>query len=359
MEEELEPFVVHGTRDNPEPVEAGDVLGAIAKGQDIDISHAVINGNLYIEDELNQNEDGRWVISGNVKIVDSKFSGNAYFSSAKFSRYAGFGETTFEVHAEFRQSRFDGNALFQNSDFKQRAKFDRATFKGRVYFQGARFGLQAGFDGVIMEYAANFADISFSENTILTALWNYVIYPILHPMIRKLQRNPVTDFSLLDTSVVIDRVSNPHIVRYINDEQWLSYWRKRSYLHQVPFAIWLITSYCGRSIGLWLFWVLVAVLMFGVVYADYTVPSWVPRQLQDLLANMDPKIEISRSTEGATGSWFTPYYFSIVTFTTLGFGDVKPLNMAGEVFVSIEVIFSYVMVTMGLSAIANNLWRRS
>jgi hypothetical protein len=32
-------------------------------------------------------------------------------------------------------------------------------------------------------------------------------------------------------------------------------------------------------------------------------------------------------------SWFTPYYFSIVTYLTLGFGDVRPATLAGEIIV--------------------------
>jgi hypothetical protein len=32
----------------------------------------------------------------------------------------------------------------------------------------------------------------------------------------------------------------------------------------------------------------------------------------------------------SANTWFTPYYFSIVTYTTLGFGDVRPATLAGE-----------------------------
>lgn len=58
-------------------------------------------------------------------------------------------------------------------------------------------------------------------------------------------------------------------------------------------------------------------------------------------------------------SWFSPYYFSIVTFTTLGFGDVTPLNMAGEFWVTAEVILGYVMLGGLISIFANKLARRS
>ena len=56
---------------------------------------------------------------------------------------------------------------------------------------------------------------------------------------------------------------------------------------------------------------------------------------------------------------FTPYYFSIVTYTTLGFGDVKPHNLAGEVLVSFEVILGYVTLGLLLAVLGDRIARRS
>jgi hypothetical protein len=56
---------------------------------------------------------------------------------------------------------------------------------------------------------------------------------------------------------------------------------------------------------------------------------------------------------------FTPYYFSIVTYTTLGFGDVKPNNLAGEILVSLEVILGYVTLGLLLAVLGDKVARRS
>jgi len=56
---------------------------------------------------------------------------------------------------------------------------------------------------------------------------------------------------------------------------------------------------------------------------------------------------------------FTPYYFSIVTFTTLGFGDITPANKAGEIWLALEVILGYIMLGGLISIFANKLARRS
>ena len=58
-------------------------------------------------------------------------------------------------------------------------------------------------------------------------------------------------------------------------------------------------------------------------------------------------------------TWFTPFYFSIVTYTTLGFGDVKPKTLAGELVVSSEVILGYTTLGLLLSVLAQNIARRS
>jgi hypothetical protein len=60
-----------------------------------------------------------------------------------------------------------------------------------------------------------------------------------------------------------------------------------------------------------------------------------------------------------TATWFTPFYFSIVTYTTLGFGDVVPATVTGEIVVSTEVIFGYLSLGLLLAVLADKVARRS
>lgn len=50
--------------------------------------------------------------------------------------------------------------------------------------------------------------------------------------------------------------------------------------------------------------------------------------------------------------------FLIVTFTTLGFGDIHPLNLAGEVWLALEVLLGYIMLGGLIGVFANKLARR-
>jgi len=49
----------------------------------------------------------------------------------------------------------------------------------------------------------------------------------------------------------------------------------------------------------------------------------------------------------------------IVTYTALGFGDITPNNMAGEILVSIEVVLGYVTLGLLLAVLGNRIERRS
>ncbi len=57
--------------------------------------------------------------------------------------------------------------------------------------------------------------------------------------------------------------------------------------------------------------------------------------------------------------WYTPFYYSIVTYTTLGFGDVTPRTPAGQVVVTAEVICGYLTLGLLVSVVASKVGRRS
>ena len=100
------------------------------------------------------------------------------------------------------------------------------------------------------------------------------------------------------------------------------------------FWLWEVTSHCGRSIGLWTLWSLLIAIIFGFLHVGH--------------------IKIT-----SVDNWYTPFYFSVVTFTTLGFGDVQPADWVGQLYITLEVILGYVMLGGLISIFANKLARRS
>ncbi len=320
--------------------------------------------------------------SGDVKFMATTFSGGAYFGEATFSRNVNFWQATFSSHSRLEP------ISFEKATFSEYASFKKATFSGDVSFREATFEVNADFDNTRMKYPANFAGVNYNESTICAGMWNDIIRPmcwgclwflgrnicILWKKVQAKERIPtdfsriskficdvcdvwekvrrnrwaVTDFSNVNTTTIIDGSSNPWLKRYIDDEQWIASWKKRGKLQRFLFIVWEGMCHCGRSIGLWAFWSLLFAVAFGFVY--YFMGGSICFN-QDLL---------TRFFSGESKpSFFGCIYYSVVTFTTLGFGDIIPTNDLARFVVMLEVILGYVMLGGLISIFANKLARRS
>ncbi len=135
--------------------------------------------------------------------------------------------------------------------------------------------------------------------------------------------------------------------RAADDQDYLdtleSHWKGHKWLTRL-FKMWGWIDY-GRSIERVVAIAFGTMIFFGLIYSVF--PGLL--ELDCLPGAEDCKCN----------SWFTPFYFSIVTFTTLGFGDITPKNLVGELIVSFEVIFGYAVLGLLISVLADKVVRRS
>jgi len=138
---------------------------------------------------------------------------------------------------------------------------------------------------------------------------------------------------------------SPVFKRFSQDQDYLFEYMNK---HHILFNLWYYTSKCGRSISRWVFLSFLIALFFGAIHANNFALSWLPQ------FNFNLEISEGKAT------LFTPYYFSFVTFTTLGFGDITPKgDLAGEIWVTLEVILGYVMLGGLISILSNKIAQRS
>ena len=395
MEGELEPlqrsevpesFTRQGTSEERITIAADDVLDAVAMGRSIDIRHAVIDGDLdigKITDRLGLGEDGRSIVPADLRILSSEIrgytifstatlKGSSDFSSATFIEYADFGGVIFSKSAEFSSANFvgdanftevtfRGNAAFTSTTFSGDANFPSATFSGYAYFRLATFSKNVDFTDATLsgatdfieatftesarflrtsvKHPASFQGIHFRENTVLAGLWNNVFRRVM----KGLPERTVTDFSQFDTVSIMDGSSNPYLKRYIDDEQWIKSWRESAWWREPLFVVWEATSHCGRSIGLWACWAAFIVLVFATIY------SFMPKSIA---FRSDKLSGVKLGFRGCL-------YYSVVTLTTLGYGDITPLTNPARFVAGTEVCVGYVMLGGLVSIFANKLARRS
>jgi uncharacterized protein YjbI with pentapeptide repeats len=177
---------------------------------------------------------------------------------------------------------------------------------------------------------ANLSSANFTDSRISGVTWNP----------RKMRGN------YLEIRGIDASHGNALFKRSAADQDYLdtleNHWRGEWQIYL--FKLWGLIDY-GRSIERVVVIAFGTMIFFGLTYSIF--PG---------LLGLD-------CLPGAQGcsrhSWFTPFYFSIVTFTTLGFGDITPKNLAGELIVSLEVILGYAVLGLLISVLADKVVRRS
>lgn len=123
--------------------------------------------------------------------------------------------------------------------------------------------------------------------------------------------------------------------RFVMDQNYLDEFRSRSRWNHVVYRMWWATSDCGRSLTRWALWVAALVALFAWLYT---------------LVEVD------------YGDYQTPLsalYYSVVTMTTLGYGDVLPASAWAQAVAMCEVVVGYMMLGGLLSIFSNKMARRA
>ena len=102
------------------------------------------------------------------------------------------------------------------------------------------------------------------------------------------------------------------------------------------FAIWRNIDF-GRRIRSVVYITCYCILTFAIIYSFY--PNLI-------------------SISGHKSTPFSMFYFSIITFTTLGLGQIKGNNLSGELIISLQVFLGYINLGLLISVLANKITRK-
>ena len=283
------------------------------------------------------------------EFAESTFEGPVFFRETVFHDKAIYRQIRCQHAADFYGAQFLGNAVFRSSVFTDVTRFNAAVFSDgldclsarfseTVIFSEARFLGEINFTAARFAIAASCRNVSYIENT---------LYQGFYQRWSRENKRP-TEFYL--DSEDINEVLNPFFKRYVADQQFI-----RAFKEQHPFWawIWRWSSDYGRSLGLWALWSLLIALSFALLYM--LSPEWMPEWTHKWRPRFH---QVTGSDVGAPLTFWKSFYFSIVTFTTLGFGDVVADNTLARIFVTLEVIFGYIMLGGLISIFANKLASR-
>lgn len=309
--------------------------------KDVFFGNSIFRDTVHFGGTVFQNtcDFGESVFEGSVLCRGTVFNGMARFSKTRFQQVADFNDSQFSENAVFRNAIFQDASHFNRAYFSKKLDFVQARFSDTAVFNESTFREETDFTAARFAVSASYRNVSFISDTI----WQWLRNKVTH------QSMPPTEFYL--DSEDINGVLNPFFKRYVADQLYVRAFKE---IHPFWALIWRWSSDYGRSLALWALWSLLIALSFSFVYMP--APTWFPEWLQETM----PKFHQVTATE-ANGdlTFWKSFYFSIVTFTTLGFGDVVAANTSARILVTLEVIFGYIMLGGLISIFANKLASRS
>ena len=133
--------------------------------------------------------------------------------------------------------------------------------------------------------------------------------------------------------------------QHIIDENFLYEFRRQSKLTKYVYYVWKWTSDCGRSLTRWGLFLLLNVVFFALIYwgLDQALPEGASH-----LKNID----------NLEGGFIRYLYYSVVTFTTLGYGDVSPTTSIGQGVLIVHITIGYLGLGALLSILATKFASR-
>ncbi|MBT8103176.1 MAG: pentapeptide repeat-containing protein [Gammaproteobacteria bacterium] len=145
------------------------------------------------------------------------------------------------------------------------------------------------------------------------------------------------------------RISTAHgnalFKRYAQDQAYVEEYK---FNNPLRYALWKYSSNCGRSLSLWVFWCVFIAVSFSLVF-HFHLGGTESFMLTELAKEpgYDPE------------DWAPMLYYSVVTFTTLGFGDIVPRTQEAAWWIMAEVVMGYFMLGGLITILATKLARRS
>src|SRR5665648_706261 len=342
---------------------------------------------------------------GVANFTEATFSRFAYFTEATFSRVAYFTEATFKGGADFIEATFEEVAHLKEATFKGGANFIEATFKVLAYFKGATFSGVANLSETTFKGQADFTEATFEEVAYFTKATfsgdadfklKYLIKGINLLKLKvfsgkKISINVMngkgkisfkrayleniyldielvecvlidfTDTLFRNTKVEKDKIKNHilqekekkfskakeiylllknnfHSIGQYEDESWAYKKEKdmerKSNCHFNTLHKWLWSCFLNGIFG------------YGIQPSKVIMSAILIITLFSFLF-MNPGISnIVGIEEITSNNFFDCLYFSTITFTTLGYGDFRPLEGLGRFLAGSEAFIGAFMMAL-------------
>ena len=330
-----------------------------------------------------------------VRFLDTTFKSYVSFDDTIFKKYVDFGGTTFEGIAGFINVTFNDDALFEDAIFKGEASFEKAIFKKNVHFSWAKFPPGKLLSLTVKGRGNIFFEQTFLEDIILNL---------------ELGKETFIDFknaTLRNTRIKLEEIgghilhehekifpdakeiylllkNNFHSIGKYEEESWafkkekdmerLSYSfysfkkdlvkkKKREifpilkWMYTKDFKKWIISVFSNMIYGYgerpWnvVKTALAIIIIFALSFSLIGIgtPEIIELKGTGIYQNSGNIVDLASKgflKNNEIRNFPDCLYFSLITFTTLGYGDFRPLGGLGRILAGSEAFIGAFMMAL-------------
>jgi len=239
------------------------------------------------------------VFEDDTHFIEATFEGDIELWELTFKGKADFRGSTFQGKTDFRGSTFEGETDFRGSTFEEYVVFYKSTFKERSDFRGSTFEEYIGLSGTTFEKRVLFSQTSFEfeETTNFTEIIFRSPFAAEYAFrVAKIACQRQGDYALAGEHYYREKIAIRKQLPLYHPKRWFEYL--------------LLDGLCGygerplRAVRTGLG------VLFGLALLYWRV------------GHIYPSPELFNEPHALT--FWDALYFSVVTFTTLGFGDWRP-----------------------------------
>jgi len=299
------------------------------------------------------------IFKGDTLFDGATFYEDTNFWMVIFKEHVSFKGTTFKGDANFGVTTFERFVMFMYTTFKRDTKFDSAIFQGHTFFVEATFEGNVSFDLATLPFGKKL-NIKAKKKGIISFIYTKLENIFLD---LNLDEGVLIDFSntlLRNTNFTKSQIENHilqeekkefsqarevylilknnfHSLGRYEDESWAFKKEKdmerKSNFHFKTIPKWLWSCFLngifgyGEQPGKVIISAISIILIFTFLFMSSGISN--------------------ASIGGFTSNNFLDcVYFSVITFTTLGYGDFRPLEGWGRIFAGTEAFIGALMMAL-------------
>ncbi len=307
-------------------------------GSNIKYSNLIINKTILLDsDDISEFDQYK-----EIKFLNITFNRDVIFKNCKFEKKLIFENVKFNGEVCFKNCIFNENFIFKNVQFNKNSSKKFLFIKSKIKCQEIKFeriNYMPRLDGISFSHCCkvNFKKIFYEKENYKYAKINY--------QIAKNQSNIIGDYDKVSHYYYMERYYRGKCINRDEFESLTEYINTKVLDSIAKYTI----GYGEKPLNIFI----VSFFIVSIFALLYMITG-----IKDINNNtINSTYNNSNNIKSIFKYYLDLWYFSMATFSTVGYGDMVVINVLGKLLASLEVFFGVTMAASWASVIFRKMSR--